>query len=274
MMGAAQERWLADGLRRSVADGVRWQVLGQQTVMGSLSMAPEIAALIDQSNEANRLRTQVALAAGQAGLPYGLDQWDGYPAARGRLLASALEADANLIVLAGDSHNAWAFDLDHLGTPAGVEFAGQSVSSPGLEARVRSDPAAFARTVAEHNPQLRWADTSRRGYLTVTLTPERATGEFALLETVRERSSALAGNPCAEHGSRCQPADDLTSLDFAPPACEGAAFTEWSEHGSHPARHDLGHLHAARCAVQHADRQGCADPGRPGRDSTSAPTPA
>jgi alkaline phosphatase D len=193
MLGPAQERWLAEGLRRSVADGVRWQVLGQQTVMGSLSMAPEIAALIDQSGEAARLRTQAGLAAAQAGLPSNLDQWDGYPAARARLLSSALETEANLLVLAGDSHNAWGFDLDLMGTPAGVEFAGHSVSSPGYETRVPGDPVAFARTIAAHNPQLRWAETSRRGYLTLALTPERATGSWHFLETVREPSLALSG---------------------------------------------------------------------------------
>ena len=194
MMGPVQEAWLGERLSRSVADGVRWQVLGQQTVMGSLSMTPEIAALIDQSSEAGRLRTQAALAAARAGLPAGLDQWDGYPAARARLLSWALAAQANMIVLSGDSHNAWGFDLDLLDVPVGVEFAGHSVTSPGYETRVPGDAGEFARTMVAHNRQLRWADTSRRGYLTLALSPERATGTWHFLDTVRERSLALAGS--------------------------------------------------------------------------------
>src|SRR3546814_3887487 len=60
--------------------------------------------------------------------------WDGYPAARSRLLAAAQRADADLVTLSGDSHNAWAFDLTHGGRPAGIEIAGHSVTSPGFEA--------------------------------------------------------------------------------------------------------------------------------------------
>jgi alkaline phosphatase D len=193
LLGAAQEAWLAEGLRRSAAGGVRWQLLAQQVIMGSLTMPPEAAGWIgpDSPPEVRR-RLPAAIAAGRAGLPYNLDMWDGYPAARARLLRSALDADANLIVLSGDSHNGWAFDLDLGGTPAGAEFAGQSVTSPGLEAYLPAPPADVAAAAVRHNPQLRWADTGRRGYLTVTLTPDRAVGEWHFLETVRARSTALA----------------------------------------------------------------------------------
>jgi alkaline phosphatase D len=47
--------------------------------------------------------------------------------------------------------------------------------------------------VIARNPQLKWANLERRGYLTLELTPARATGEWLLLDTVRQRSTALAG---------------------------------------------------------------------------------
>jgi alkaline phosphatase D len=123
-----------------------------------------------------------------------MDAWDGYPAARERLFKSALEANANLVVLSGDSHNAWGFDLDLGGTPAGVEFGGHSVTSPGYEHSLpRVDPKDFAREAIASNPQLKWANTKDRGYLTLELTPDRATGEWLFLDTIRERSTALAG---------------------------------------------------------------------------------
>ena len=56
-------------------------------------------------------RVEVAQLAAKAGLPLNMDSWDGYPAARDRLLAAAQRADANLVTRSGDSHNAWAFDL-------------------------------------------------------------------------------------------------------------------------------------------------------------------
>lgn len=195
MLGPAQEQWLAEGLRASVGSGKRWQVLGQQVMMGNFLMPAEASGWAAQATSPE-LRREIGagLAAARAGLPFNLDTWDGYPAARERLLRSALDADANLIVLTGDSHNAWAFDLSLGGAAAGVEMAGQSVTSPGHESDLPwIAPAELARASIARNPQLKWCDTSRRGYLTLELTSERTTGEWLFLDTVRERSTRLAG---------------------------------------------------------------------------------
>ena len=194
LLGPEQERRLTADLRTSARGGTRWQVLAQQVIMGSLSLSPMTAAWAsaDASDEVKQA-IRAGLAASAAGLPFNFDQWDGYPAARDRLLRSALDVDANLIVLTGDSHNAWAFDLDLGGTPAGVEFAGQSVTSPGYESYLpKIAPADIAAALVDRNPQLRWADTSRRGYLTLELTPDRATGEWLFLDTIRQRSTTIA----------------------------------------------------------------------------------
>ena len=46
-----------------------------------------------------------------------------------RLPSSARAAQANLVVLTGESHNGWAYELRSAGGAAGVEYAGQSVAS-------------------------------------------------------------------------------------------------------------------------------------------------
>jgi alkaline phosphatase D len=195
ILGAEQEAWLAQGLRRSTADGVKWQVLCQQVIMGSLSMPPAIAAAGSANTSgAARARMDLLAAASKAGLPLNLDIWDGYPAARERLLKGSLEADANLVVLSGDSHNAWAFDLALERDVAGVDLAVHSVTSPGYENSLAMPAGEAARAFVEHNPQLAWAETSRRGYLSLELTPERATGEWHFLDTVRQPSLTLAGS--------------------------------------------------------------------------------
>lgn len=204
MLGFEQERWLADGLRRSTGDKVRWQVLCQQVIMGSMSFAPEIVTLVGANmTDALRPRADLLLAVSQAGLPMNLDMWDGYPAAATRLLGASKDTDANLIVLSGDSHNAWAFELPSGGAPAGTEFAVHSVTSPGNEGSIPADPAQVARAYVERNEQLKWAETSRRGYLTLELTPERATGEWVFMDTVREPSLAVAARHAMQvaHGT-------------------------------------------------------------------------
>ena len=101
--------------------------------MGTVAMPPEASSwLRPDSSREQRGRIETGLAAARAGLPFNLDAWDGYPAARRRLLRSALDADANLVVLSGDSHNAWAFDLDLDGQAAGVEFGGHERHFAGL----------------------------------------------------------------------------------------------------------------------------------------------
>lgn len=195
MLGGEQERWLADGLRASRAGRTRWQVLVQQVLMGSLSTPVALAdALTDEVPDYIRRRVREGALASRAGIPLNMDAWDGYPAARARLFESALTADADLVVLAGDTHNAWAFDLDHAGERVGVEFGGHSVTSPGFEGYLSQvAPDLLARSLVEGNDQLRWADTSRRGYMAVELTPERAASEYRFLGGVRSRSSALSG---------------------------------------------------------------------------------
>ena len=64
-----------------------------------------------------------------------------------QVLNMAREANARLVVLAGDTHNAWASELaDADGNAVGVELATSSVSSPGS---VPDEPAVEKRSQRE-----------------------------------------------------------------------------------------------------------------------------
>lgn len=190
MLGLEQETWLARELRRSVRAGKTWQLVGNGTVMGTNLTPPAAASWIAPdapSYVADRVRA--SLAAARVGLPANLDNWGGYPAARSRLLSAAQSAGADLIMLAGDSHNAWAYDLSEGGRRAGVEFDGHSVTSPGFESYFnRVAPSDIARGIMGASPELKWTDTSGRGYMTVTLTQAEARAEWLFVDTIRERS--------------------------------------------------------------------------------------
>jgi len=206
MMGPAQERWLAKGLASSVKSGRKWQVLAQQVIMGGLSTPPDLLDRVGkEAPDYVQRRLAAAAAASRAGLPANMDAWDGYPAARDRLLRAAREANANLVTLTGDSHNAWAFELVHGGEAAGVEFAGQSVTSPGFEGYFGKLPSdELVGSLIAHNRNLRWAQTSGRGYMAVELTPQAASCEWRFCGDVKQRSVALAGSHrmVAAHGAR------------------------------------------------------------------------
>jgi alkaline phosphatase D len=190
MLGSEQESWLYHGFTRNPA---LWQVVGTGTNMGYNSTAPQALDWFPKDAPArNRDYARQGIEARKASLPYNLDNWGGYPAARSRLLAAAQRADANLVVVTGDSHNGWAFDLPEGGKPAGVEFGGHSVTSPGFESATQgTDPLVVARGTVEANPEeLRWMDASNRGYMHLSLTPEAATNEWVFMQTVKAKSLA------------------------------------------------------------------------------------
>ena len=188
MLGSEQESWLNKAMMR---DAGVWTVVGSGTNMGFNSTPQDALDWFpkDASERAKNYARQ-GIAAAKAGLPYNLDNWGGYPAARSRLLAAAQRADANLVVVTGDSHNGWAFDLPEGGKPAGVEFGGHSVSSPGFESATTGiDPMMVAsKLVGDNKGELRWADTSNRGYMHLSLTPQAATNEWVFMDTVKTLS--------------------------------------------------------------------------------------
>ncbi|MEO7690977.1 MAG: alkaline phosphatase D family protein [Sphingomonas sp.] len=190
MMGSQQEDWLAHAMRASVRTGQQWQVVGFGTILGQTVMPAEAESWV-APNSSKRAKDLIlsGIAAAKLGLPFNYDAWGGYPAARDRFLRSAQGLGANLIVLSGDSHNAWAYDLGQDGKPAGVEFAGHSVTSPGYEAAVTSDPKAVAAALVGANPELKWCDTSRRGYMAMTLTPTLARNDWMMVDTVKTASA-------------------------------------------------------------------------------------
>lgn len=195
LLGPTQETWLADALKTSVLARKPWQVIAQQIVMGNLKMTPKVLeGLPATAADWLRQRLQATVTATSVGLPYNMDAWDGYPAARDRLLRGALNADANLVVLSGDSHNAWAFDLDRNGTRVGVEMGGHSITSPGAESSLPwMKPADLAADTMAVNPQLKWCDTAQRGYMAVELTPQAAISEWRFMANIRQRGTQLAG---------------------------------------------------------------------------------
>jgi alkaline phosphatase D len=164
MLGAEQEAWLAD---RFAAVTARWNVLGQQTVLTDTRLNDAI-------------------------LNY--DQWDGYPAARDRLLASAPQ---DLIVITGDIHLAGVGQIGTPGSPgSGVEFVTTSISSnsnvpPTLEDLVRSLPNIVD------------AELVHRGSIRHTVTADRWTADYRIVDDVSDPASALTTwkSFTVEHGT-------------------------------------------------------------------------
>ena len=123
---------------------------------------------------------------------------------RGNVSMTARAAGANLVTLTGDSHNAWAFDLADERGSVGVEFAGQSVSSYGFERRFTGDPKRIAADFIAANGNLKWIDTSQRGYVTLDITRDRIEAEYVFVPALGGRSAIATGRKTISvaHGAR------------------------------------------------------------------------
>ena len=203
LLGAEQQQWLQQQLAGSSAT---WQVLGQQVLMGRMNIPAPIlfeatqpgsgvsvsayAAIVAkaQVNPASLTPQEQAILA-QPSIPYNLDAWDGYAVAREALLATARQLDKNLVVLAGDTHNAWANDLqDQAGRQVGVEFATSSVTSPGFEDYLpKENPQVLAAALTQLIGPLQYCDTARRGYLVLSATAAECRSDWVFVDTITRR---------------------------------------------------------------------------------------
>ena len=204
LLGSTQTQWLQ---QQMAASSATWQVLGQQVLMGrmnvpaplllnfnnpatgvSLSQYSAIAAKA-QTAPATLTATEQAILA-QPSIPYNLDAWDGYQAARETVLGTARSLGKNLVVLSGDTHNAWANELaDMNGNAVGVEFATSSVSSPGFEAYLpKENPAMLAGAFQQLIKTLKYCDTARRGYMLLTATATECRADWVYVNTIASRN--------------------------------------------------------------------------------------
>jgi alkaline phosphatase D len=195
MLGTAQEAWLKTVLSASVARGAKWQVLGNQVIMARVT-CPDLTKGIPEP-----VRNSIIAAQPQAralfdlsrfNVPFNLDAWDGYPAARDRLFALAEDAKARLVVCTGDTHAAWANRLiDGKGQTRGVEFGCTSVTSPSVTdtlAGTGLDAPAFENAITQLNDEVEWHNGTQRGYTLLTLDQDAVKADFFAVDTIASQT--------------------------------------------------------------------------------------
>jgi alkaline phosphatase D len=135
MLGAAQEAWLS----RTLASETRpWSLIAQQTVFAPLKIKEGVMS----------------------------DQWDGYTAARGRLLADlAGPTVRNPVVLSGDIHSFWVNDLKAGNATIGTEIVTTCLAASHA-------PRARYEDARSRNPHITFSDLDHSGYALVEVTPQ------------------------------------------------------------------------------------------------------
>jgi alkaline phosphatase D len=175
LLGSEQEAWLTEALSASQERGAAWRFLGNQVMFAETK---------------HPLRMNILNS----------DQWDGYQPVRQRLVSYVkTEGIDNLVVLTGDIHTSWAYELAEnpfeaanydpaTGTGSyGIELICPAVTSIGLEGDANVDLAPLLLPMS--NPHLKWVNVTRKGYVLVDVTDERLQAEWYFIGNHKEDSA-------------------------------------------------------------------------------------
>ena len=159
MLGQRQENRLRGGLE---SHGGRWQIIAQQTVMADFSVD------VGEDTGINN------------------DQWDGYAAARDRLLQSI--GDAKTVVLSGDIHAGAVTELDVDGSVVAHEIVAPSITT-------KLDPvvALGLMFTVGAKPNVHHFNTSTHGYVVVDITKDSFTAAFRDVSTTSTPGRVSSG---------------------------------------------------------------------------------
>ena len=128
-------------------------------------------------------------------IPYNLDAWDGYYYEREEIYATSKALNKNLIVLSGDTHNAWAGRLvDQSNEVVGIQYATASVSAPGFDSTLNYDLQTVRATepgVVQIIDDLDYINMREKGVMVVTFTPEAAQAEWKFISTVESETYTI-----------------------------------------------------------------------------------
>lgn len=174
LLGREQERWLDEGLRDSRA---RWNVIAQETLFSQFKQP--------QGGE-DRFYSE---------------DWNGYRAARGRLVQSLQKHKINnALIVGGDVHTSFAADVKaDFDKPdsaiVATEFTGTSLTSAGL-------PQAKIDEYLKANPHMHLGNSDEHGYLLFDLAADETRAKFRVVESIKRRDSPIRtlAEFRAEHG--------------------------------------------------------------------------
>lgn len=193
--GAAQMDWLLGNLTSS---GPQWKLVGNPVMIAPVRIpstlsAPEIAGV-------QKLMGGTTVD----GIPYNVDQWDGYEADRSRVIRHLRDNGIkDTVFLTGDIHSGWACDLpaDPLtypvtGESVAAELVCTSVTSDNLDDILdvppRTTSVGVEAAIKTANPHVKYLDFDSHGYSLLDVTPAGVRMDWYVLGERTAQGSAAA----------------------------------------------------------------------------------
>jgi alkaline phosphatase D len=201
MLGPDQEAWLRGQL---AATDAHWNVIAQQTVM-----------------------TATPLAVGDTVL-YNFDQWDGYVAARDRLLGDLVDLRVrNPMVLSGDIHlaGAAALRIGDYEAPGNPDVAFEIVAT-SISSGFGDDLLPIFESAVPKITWVTYANARYRGYSVCTVTADSFTTDFRVVASTATPTSTVSTDHTDVVPARepvTLPPDTTTTTTTAPSNPDGSA---------------------------------------------------
>ncbi len=183
MLGSEQFNYLKDKWASSTA---LWNLVGN-----SVMFTPVLIPPLDP--QATAAITEL-MGLPEEGMPYNLDQWDGYPADRRRLIQTITEMGLdNIVFLTGDIHSSWACNVPVAAGRyprdgiAAVELVCTSVSAPNIDDIVylpQRNPITIAAEtgLTTANRHVKWIEFDHHGYAAIYVGRDEITAEYRWVE--------------------------------------------------------------------------------------------
>jgi alkaline phosphatase D len=180
--GKQQMQWLKDSLDRI---GTQWKVIGNPVMIAPINYQGLPDDIIGPINDVTGLLPE-------DGLPYNVDQWDGYTHDRKedfKFIKNHQISDA--LFVTGDIHSGWACELPYdpasypVGDSAGVEFVCSSVTSNNLKdllgAPPRTASVALEQVLIANNRHVKYLNFDDHGFSVLDITAKRAQMDWFII---------------------------------------------------------------------------------------------
>lgn len=191
--GEDQMTWLLEGLS---SQETQWKLVGNPVMITPIRFPATL-----NTSELGAME-QLLGTTTIDGVPYNVDQWDGYGADQSRVLRHLRDqAVTDTVFLTGDIHSGWACELPANpstyplnGASVGVELVCTSVTSDNLDDILRVPPRTGSVAVESafkvNNPHVKYLDFDSHGYSVLDLTPARLRMDWYVLSDRTNPSAA------------------------------------------------------------------------------------
>jgi alkaline phosphatase D len=194
--GSQQMDFLLDGLEDET---VQWKLVGNPVMITPISFP----GLLDIHHK-KAIAELIHAAQPGAGMPYNIDQWDGYRAERGRLFGRLRDRGVTgAVFLTGDVHSGWAADLPtdpgtypDTGESVGVELVCTSLTSDNIDdilgTKPRTGSLGVERAIKLNNPHVKYVDLDSHGFSVLEVTPKGVQMDWhVLIDRLDPESAAV-----------------------------------------------------------------------------------